>query len=400
MLGPQQPQPMPIASAPPTYGGGFGAGATGQTTPTFTPQGGAGSAFVSGVAPAAGAVAGSLIAGPLGAIAGGLFGSIGGIFAGGGNARRRTALNEFMRHVQANTLDMNVRRNWLNFGVDYTKHLRDWDIRDASLKGGRAIDQARWNAEDWFRDNQFAGTQQIQDAAFNVGQWRAQALGQLGDTKARFDTDLGNMFRTASTQQSVQRLWADTMLRLGASDAQHLIARNLENSVHGVRDNLKDTRESLSEYMYSKNQQLEDQLYAASLQLGEQAGIRDMSRVTDGWRQKVKMERRASQKLFRGNEQQEQAFKDKVARKQYQAQLLASGDSRGSVDFADPIRARRIAALAQLQGPYAMAAERLTRLDRIGTALDMVEDQFKDDPSSWYQSKKILQFMLDSLEDQ
>ena len=315
-------------------------------------------------------------------------------------SKRRTQLNNFIRDVQASNLHDNIKHNWVNWGIDYNKHVREWAVRDAALKGGQAIDIAQWNSEDWFRDNQFRMTQGLLARRFDMGQWRADQLGALNDKKARFDTNIGNMYRSQSTQLGLNKLWAQTALEGRVSDMNHAISRHLENSIVGVRNKLRDTREGLSDYMYARNQQIEDQLYEASLQLGENASIRDMQRVTDGWREKVKMESRAAEKLFRGDAIQEKAFQDKVARKQFQMQLLSSGDSRGSVAMADPMRAKRIASLSQLQGPAYMAAERLTRLSAIGTTLDMVEDKFKDDPRSWHQSKKILQFMLDALEEQ
>ena len=66
---------------------------------------------------------------------------------------------------------------------------------------------------------------------------------------------------------------------------------------------------------------------------------------------------------------------------------------------ADPARAKRISALARLSGPANMAAEKLERLSVIGDTLDWVDDQNKQNPQSWNNSKKILKYFMDSYEE-
>ena len=378
MLGPQQPQPVPIAQK-----GSFNAPGTGSRTyDTYTPSGG-------GVGDAIGGFLTSL---PL----------VGGFFdrLTGRSAARQAALNEHLRLIQASNLKENIKLNWKSFGHDFDHHLRTWGIRGKHLDLSQQLDRARWSSEDWFRDNQFRTSQALRARAFDLGQWRTQAIGRLGDSKARFDTNIGNMYGAAVTRQQINDLWASAQLEGTTANMQHAIANGLTRTVGNIRDRLTDTKESLIDYMYAKNQQIEDQLYEASLHLDRQSSFRDVAKITDAWREKVKMEERASKKLFRGNQVQEQMYKDKIAQKQYQAQLLMSGDSRGPVEMADPIRAKRIAALAKLSGAEAMAAERLERLDSIGSAIDMAQDAFVQDPSSWGQSKQILKFFMDNLEEQ
>ena len=350
---------------------------------SYSPQGG-------GVGSA---VSGFLSSLPLGL--GGMFN-----FLTGNSAKRQAALNKHIRNIQAQNLSDNIKLNWKSFGSDFAHHLRSWDIRGKQLGLNQQLDRARWTSEDWFKDNQFRTSEALRAQGFNLGQWRTQALGRLSDSKSRFDTQIGNMYGGAVSRAQINDLWASARLEGNTASLQHAISNGLTRTVGSIRDRLTDTRASLSDYMYVKNQQIEDQLYEASLHLDKQSAFRDVAKVTDAWREKVKMEERASKKLFRGNEVQEQMYKDKVAQKQYQAQLLASGDSRGPVEMADPIRARRVSALAKISGAEAMAAERLERLSTIGETIDMAQDAFVQDPSSWNQSKKILQYFMDNLEDQ
>ena len=320
----------------------------------------------------------------------------------GGNREAKKARNKYMkeRAITWKHLQVAQQRRWTNFGIDTNKVRRDQGIQDYFLGTQQGLDWNRWDTEDDISDQAFIRNMGFNNQQFNLGRWRYNALGQLGDNKMWTDTNIANTFANAQLAQNINTMLQRAGLEANSAVAANAISTNLMRRIGAIQDATSDKKGDLARFAYQENQRIEDDLYAASVQLDKTGTIRDMTRVVEGWNEKAKMEKRANEKLFRGDKLQEAAFKNKVAQQQHKAKLMMRGDGAvGTAAQADPIRAQRIGMLAKINGAQSMAAERIQKIMQIGTSLDYVQDSVEKDPANWGQSKKQLQFMLDQLDD-
>ena len=324
---------------------------------------------------------------------------LGGIF--GGNREAKAAKEKYQKERQITWKHMQIANNrrWTDNDSDTNKVRRDQTIQDWFLNSQQSLDGQRWNEEDAINDASFIQSLGFNNASFALDNWKFNTLGQLGDQKMWTDTNIANNFANARTAQNINIMMQRAGLEAETAIAANAISTNLIQRIGTIQDNVSDKKGALAKFAYEENQRIEDDLYAASVQLDKVGAKRDMERVLTGWDTKTKMEERANEKLFRGDQIQKERFEAKVAQQQHKAKLMMSAGSRGTAEQADPIRAQRISMLSKLNGVQSMAAERLGKLTQIGSSLDFVRDSVEQDPENWNQSKKQLQFMLDSLDD-
>ena len=328
------------------------------------------------------------------------FVGLGGLFGGNREAKAAREAYQKERRITWKHLQIANNRRWTNFGIDTGKVRRDQGIQDWFLNSQQGLDWQRWNEEDTINDQSFIRNLAFGNQSFDLGRWRYNTLGQLGDQKAWTDTNMANNFANAALSQNISTMLQRAGLEANTAVIANAISTNLINKVGAIQDATSDKKGALAKFAYEENQRIEDDLYAASVQLDKTGAKRDMARVLDGWNTKTKMENRANEKLFRGDQIQEQQFQNRVAQQQHKAKLLMSGaGARGPASKADPIRASRISALAKINGAQSMAAERMSKLAKIGETMDYVRDSVQQDPENWNQSKKQLQFLLDALDD-
>ena len=320
----------------------------------------------------------------------------------GGNREAKQAREKYMKERQITWRHLQIANNrrWTNFDIDSNHVRRNQAIQDLFLSLQQGLDRDKWNEEDLINDQSFIRNLGLSNVAFNLNRWRANTLGALGDQKAWTDTNIANNFANAALAQNINTMLQRAGLEANTAVIANAISTNLMKRVGAIQDATSDRKGALADFAYRGNQQIEDEAYATAVQLDKVGAKRDMMRVVDAWNTKAKMETRANEKLFRGDQIQQQRFQDRVAQQQHKAKLLMSGSgAKGSADKADPIRAQRISMLAKLNGAQSMAAEKLTKISKIGESLDFVRDSVQRDPENWNQSKKQLQFMLDALDD-